>query len=173
MADVCFYRRQLNIQNFTDLRIALIGTQQTQHLQFRRSHGLTLRQRRLQKEGIMRRLKPGCCQYAPHPGRFPLPIHVFQQRQHRRPVDADRAGKAQFRRPLQGLGQAGTLFFVFLPVLGNRPYYSQMNTVQMPSAGHAVGFHRRQSKQCRLWTSLRQLHHSLGKVLVALHNIDV
>ena len=166
-------RGEPDVQYLPDLRVALVGADQPQHLQLRRRQRIAHGQPRLQEPGI----DGGLCPHIRHqplvPLGVPCPRQRIQQRQYCRAVDADGADETVFLRQLQRLRQYLAPPLVLLAVQGDGGQHSEVYGVDIAHAGGAVRLHGRKGQQGAVRLAVGQLHHCLGEVLVPLEDVDV
>ena len=142
-----------------------------QNLQLRGRQGFPRREARFQKAGIIRRLQAHVVHQLLAPSGASAPIQPFQQGQHRRAVDADGSDEVVFRRGVQCANQALPPCFVPASVQGDGGEDVQMDAVDVPPAAADVIFQRGEGQHRRPRLPVRQLHHGLGEILVALHDV--
>lgn len=125
---------ELDVHDLADLRVALVGAEQPEDLHLRGRKRVLWGQPRLQKAGIIGRLRP----YIRHQPLVPLdaalPFQLLQQGQDRRAVDADRADKAKLRRRVQPMGEVLPPGLVPAAEARDGGEQVQMDAVDMPAA---------------------------------------
>ena len=132
------------------------------------------RKGRLQKLRVTRRLGAHIRQQPAPPVVVAAPIiQRFQQGQHRRAELADRPDKLVRRRCVQRGGQGRAPVVGFLAVTGQCLQNVQLQPVDVPLAGRAVGLQRGKRQQRGVGSARRQLGHGLRYILVALHDVEV
>ena len=164
---------QLHVHDLADLRVALVGAHQPQHLQLRRRQRLVWGEPGLEEPGVAGRLGADLVHQTLVPPGAARPLQLLQQGQHRHAIDADGADELKLRRRVQGLRQLLPPALVPLSEEGDGAQDPQMDAVDVPGAGLDIGPQWGQRHQGRVGPSVGQLHHGLGQVLIAAHHVQM
>lgn len=138
---------QLNAQNFADLRIALIGADQPEHLKLHGGQRLTGGKLGLKVVGIIGGLHPGCGDQGAEKRFVPFPAALLQQRKHCGAIEAYRTNKAKFKCDIKAGRQVLFPLGVLLTIPGNGCQEPQVDRIDVPIAGGKIGFQRRKGQQ--------------------------
>ena len=167
------HRGQLHIHDLCDLGVGLVRAEQMQNLQLRGRQLLAGGKAGFEEMRVERRLRPHRRHQPLAPCLVAVPVQRLQQRQHRRAVYADGADEAVLRCRVQRRRQSLAPPLVLLAVQGNGSQDIQVNAVDDAGAVLDIRLQRGKRQLHRVRPAVLQLHHGLGEILVAPHDVQV